>query len=381
MAIGSPTAGHPLPPVTTASSSVFIATFGVVFALIAFFLVFDTFVARIDKNEAHSRALGAYNEGARLFGKGLYDDAAEQFSTAASMDRENIKYRVALARATLRQGDTETAQTLLRSILQQDPTDGSANVLLARVLIKEGRIDEGIAYYHRAVYGRWREGEPGSSLDARFELINLLAGTGAKQALLAELLPIQDQSLDDVALRDSIGYLFLEAGSPSRAATVFHQVLARDAKNVRAYAGLGEASLALGNYAGAENQLERALRLAPHDTAIAQRRDVARELTELDPSARGLRLSERYQRARSVLLLTLQTVARCPLDSAASATAAMADAALGKQPGTTGDALDDVVQTDLAMAQRLWQVRPVACVSLRTSREKALGLLQDALAR
>lgn len=381
MVIGTSATGRAPLPANKASVSVFIGTFAVVLALIAFFLVFDTFVARIDTDEAQSRALSAYKDGTRLFSSGKFDDAAEQFSTAAAMDRGNIAYRVALARVTLRQGDMETAQTLLRSILQQDPTDGSANVLMARSLVKQGQIEDGIAYYHRAVYGRWRAGEGGSSLQTRFELINLLATTNAKQALLAELLPIQDQSLDDLTLRDSIGYLFLKAGSPARAADVFDQVLLKDTKDVRAYTGLGEASLALGNYDAAESQLARAVRLSPHDAAIAFRRDLAHNLAELDPSARGLRLSDRYERAREMLLLTVQTVARCPLDSVASAAAAVADSALGKSPGQSGDALDDFAQENLAIAQRLWKSRPVGCVSQSTPKQRALAMLQDELAR
>lgn len=376
----SPSRASPV-TVNTASPSVFIATFGVVLALIAFFLVFDTFVARIDKDEARSRAADDYQEGMRLFDSGKFDDAAEQFSTAAAMDRENIVYRIALARVMVREDDIETAETLLRSILQQDPTDGAANQLLAQVLVKQNHTEEAIAYYHRAVYGRWRAGERGSSLQARFELINLLAATGASKALLAELLPIQDQSLDDLTLRDHIGFLFLEAGSPERAADVFRQVIQKDAKNAHAYTGLGEASLALGNYTSAESQFARAARLSPHDTTIAVQRDVARNLAQMDPSIRGLRLRDRYQRARGLLLLTVQTVARCPLDSAASATAAAAVSALGKSQGASGDALDDLVQADLATAQRLWQLRPVACLSLSTPKEEALAMLQDALAR
>ncbi|MEO7218586.1 MAG: tetratricopeptide repeat protein, partial [Gemmatimonadaceae bacterium] len=171
------------------------------------------------------------------------------------------------------------------------------------------------------------------------------------------------------------------AGSPSRAADVFHQVIQKDAQNARAYTGLGEASLALGNYAVAETQFARAARLSPHDTAVAVRRDVARSVAQMDPSIRGLRLRDRYQRAHDILLLTVQTVARCPLDSAASATAAVAVSSLARSPGESGDALDDLVQTDLTTAQTLWQLRPVACVSLSTPKEKALALLQDALAR
>ena len=381
MAVGTPPSRASPVTVNTASPSVFIGTFGVVLGLIAFFLVFDTFVAHIDKNEAQSRALNDFQEGMRLFDRGQFDAAAEQFSTAAAMDREKIVYRVALARVMVREGDILTAETLLRSILQEDPTGGAANQLLAQVLVKQRKTGEAIAYYHRAIYGQWRSGESGSSLQARFELINLLAATGAQEALLAELLPIQDQSLDDLTLRDHIGFLFLEAGSPSRAADVFHQVIQNDTKNARAYTGLGEASLALGNYALAESEFARAARLSPHDTTIAVQRDVARNLARMDPSIRGLRLTDRYQRARDLLLLTVQTVARCPLDSAASAAAATAVSALAKSQSGSGDALDDLVQADLVAAQRLWKSRPVLCVSPSTPREKALAVLQDALAR
>ncbi len=367
--------------VPTASSSAFIGTFGVVVALIAFFLVFDAFVARIDTEEARSRALSDYREGTRLLAAGRLGDAAEQFRTAASMDRENLTYKVALARATVRQGDTETAQGLLVSILQQDPTDGAANVLMARVLVEQQRLDEAIAYYHRAVYGRWRAGEGGSSLQARFELIDLLARIKARKELLAELLPIQDQSPGDVTLRDHIGFLFLLAESPARAGDVFRQVLRKNPKDAKAAAGLGEASLALGEYDNAENQLATAARLSPGDTAITGRLELAHDLAGMDPSRRGLRLTDRYQRTRRFLLLTVQTVARCPLDSAASAVAAAADSALGRAPIKSGDALDDIVQADLALAQRLWGLRPTACVAETSPDDKALALLQAALAR
>lgn len=367
--------------VPTASSSAFIGTFGVVLALIAFFLVFDTFVARIDTQEARSRALSDYREGTRLFAGGQLDDAADQFRTAASMDRGNLMYQIALARVTLRQGDTETADGLLRSILQQDPTDGAANVLLARVLVKQRRMEDAIAYYHRAVYGRWRTGEGGSSLQARFELIDLLAATNARKALLAELLPIQDQSLGDLPLRDHIGYLFLSAESPARAADIFHQVIRKDPQDAKAYAGLGEASLALGEYSDAESQFARAARLSPRNAAVTGRLELARALVGMDPSRRGLRLENRYERTISLLRLTLITVARCPLDSAASAAAAVADSALGRPRGQNGDALDDVVQADLVLAQRLWGLRPAACATESSPEEKALALLQDGLAR
>lgn len=364
-----------------ASASVFIGTFGAVLALIVFFLLFDTFVARIDQAEARSRALSDYREGMAFLAAGRVNDAADQFRTASAMDRNNTVYEIALARAVLRQGDIGTAEQLLRSILQRDPTDGVANVLLARVLVGQRRIEDAIAYYHRAVYSRWRSAEGGSSVQARLELIDLLASTKAREQLLAELLAIQDQPLGNSAQRDHFGYLFLIAGSPSRAAEAFRQAVRANPQDFHAYAGLGEASLELGEYATAASQLTKAKRLAPGDTTVADRLAIAHVLAALDPSLRGLRLKDRYERSRSLLRLTLETVARCPLDSVASASAVVADSALSAVRSGDPSTLDELFDRDVSLAQRLWNLAPAQCDSRSSIYGRALALLDAKLAR
>ncbi len=359
----------------------FVGTFGAVLALIVFFLLFDTFVARIDQAEARSRALSDYREGMTFLAAGRVNDAADQFRTASSMDRNNTAYEIALARAVLRQGDTENADQLLRSILQRDPTDGAANVLLARLLVGQRRIEDAIAYYHRAVYGHWRSAESGGSVQARLELIDLLASTKAREQLLAELLAIQDQPLGNSAQRDHFGYLFLIAGSPSRAAEAFRHAIRANPQDSHAYAGLGEASLEMGEYATAASQLTKAKRLAPGDTTVADRLAIARVLAALDPSLRGLRLKDRYGRSRSLLRLTLETVARCPLDSAASAYAAMADSALSAVHSGNPSTLDELFDRDMSLAQRLWNLAPAQCDSRSSIDGRALALLDAKLSR
>ena len=55
-----------------------------------------------------------------------------------------------------------------------------------RVLVKEGKVEPAKSYYHRAIYGLWPRGAADDRTTARFELIDLLASTDAKQELLAE---------------------------------------------------------------------------------------------------------------------------------------------------------------------------------------------------
>ncbi len=371
--------------VPTASTTAFLGTFGVVFALIAFFLVFDTFLARIDSAEASSRAAGEYKAGMRLSLAGEVDEAADRFRTAASMDRTHPAYSVALARALLAQGKYVAAERLLETILQNDPTDGAANVLMARVMVKENRIEEAKAHYHRAVYGRWRAAEGGSSMEARFELIELLASMQAKQELLAEILPIEDQSLDDLDLRNRIGSLFLVAGSPARANEVFREVIRKRPDDARAYAGLGAAAMALGNYRAAEDNLTRALRLAPNDSAGIAQLDVARALLALDPMRRGLRLSDRYDRSSRLVQLTSAEVSRCSADitarAAAAAASAAADSALRPARRQSEARMNDAIEENLSESQRLWAMRPAQCRQGTSPDSRALTLIQERLAR
>lgn len=387
-----PPIGVPVAPMATgggpARASVFVGTFGVTIAAIMFLLVFDTFLARIDSTEASSRAVSEYQDGLRLEragGAAGLQQAEEHFRTAASMDRQNPSYSLALANVLLIQGQAEDAETLLLAILQREPTDGAANMLMARALVRENRIAEAKAYYHRAVYGRWPGGDGGGggggSKQARFELIDLLARTRSRQELLAELLPIQDQSLDSLDLRVHIGQLFLLAGSAARAGDVFRGVLHRRPDDAAAYAGLGESALALGDYRRAQGDLSRAARLAPNDSAVEARLDLVDALLALDPDRRGLKLADRYDRSRQVLQLTAASVGLCRSDSAVHAAVFSADSLLRLPVRHAAAAMNDGVDENLALAQRLWVMRPQSCPVGTTPDERALALLQDRLAQ
>ncbi|MGK2960614.1 MAG: tetratricopeptide repeat protein [Gemmatimonadaceae bacterium] len=365
----------------TATPAEFLVTFGVIIGLIMFFLAFDGFLARIDREEATSRAAGAYEEGKRLAAAGELDEASDRFRAATWMSRENTMYSLALAQSLLAQEKNPEAKRILDRVLQRDPTNGRANVLIARDLLADGRVEEAKAHYHRAVYGRWPEGENGSGLEARFELIELLARTDARKELLAELLVIQEQSFDNLDRRKNVGRLFLVAGSPERAAEVFSQVIQHRPRDAQAIGGLGEAALALGNYSRAEENLARAARLAPGDSTVADRLELARARRGLDPLVRGLRLSERYERSHRVLLATEQLLSRCALDSASAREVATADSLLRLPARRDAAGIDDAAEIHLSVAQRLWAIRPSGCTPGVRPEDRALVLLQDRLAR
>lgn len=350
-------------PATTPSSSArqFLRTLTLVALAIMGVFALDTFLANMEGSESHAEAVRLYAEGQHLLDQGKNDDAVSRFADALAIERTNREYQLALARAELAAGQLAQAETTLGGILLADSTGGPANLLMARVLVKQGKIPEAISYYHRAVYGTWPSDAEANQLKVRFELIDLLAQYNRKEELLGELLAVQDQAPDDVATRLRIGGMFLEAGSPSRAADVFEQLLkertsaTQPAETAAAYAGLGEADFARGDYRAAANDFSAAVRLNPQDQASAQRLDLSNRVLMLDPARRGLDQAERFRRSRELLDMTVHALEACsnPPDLEPARKSLAARVPAGK--------LDSAAEADLDLAEQLWQARTAAC--------------------
>jgi len=140
-----------------------------------------------------------------------------------------------------------------------------------------------------------------SELKARFELTDLLSHQNSRAALLAELLPLQNEAPDDDATRKKLGNLFIAAGAPARAAPILRDILRRRPGDAEAHAGLGSAEFALGNYRMAQTEFVTALRLRPNDGDTRKSLDLCSLVLELDPARRGLSPDEQY--ARSLTLV------------------------------------------------------------------------------
>ena len=145
--------------------------------------------------------------------QGRSADAIEHLNDAVSIERDNREYRLALADALLAAGRFGDAESTLDDLLQQDSTDGATNLMMARVMVREGKVTQGISYYHRAIYGRWTSKPAENRVAARFELVDLLVQQNDKEDLLAELLPLQEEAPRDLATREKIGHLFIVAGA------------------------------------------------------------------------------------------------------------------------------------------------------------------------
>ncbi len=336
----------------------FLGTLSLVFLAIAAIFAADMFLAGMERKESRIEAARLFREGQAALARGDDAQAIDRIKDAIAMERGNRDYLRTLAQAQLAAGKTDDAEATLTDLLQSDSTDGLASLIMARVMAKEGRFEEAVSYYHRAVYGQWGQDAAANQLHARFELIDLLAEHNSKEELLAELLPVQDQPPGDLKLRTRLGQLFLQAGSAPRAAVMFRGVLHDDPGNADAYAGLGAAEFAQGQYRAAQRDFGNALRLSPENQAARKSLDLANELMTLDPTLRGLGEEERYRRSLKLVEMTESEASQCAGANPPAELKDLLDAAAKAQKARLSAARQsDAADSNLDLAEKLWAAR------------------------
>jgi tetratricopeptide (TPR) repeat protein len=211
-------------------------------------------------------------------------------------------------------------------------------------------------------------------VEARTELVELLAREGLKKDLLAELIPLQDEVSGSPSSEMRIARLYLFAGSPARAVDLYHQVLSEAPDNVDAQAGLGEAEFARGNYRTARADFRAALRLK-QDDAIRRKLDRTNEVLALQPIRRDLNSHERYRRSLEVLHLALASLIQC---TGATRAAGIADqinqvqAALSRRVRPAEES--DAAESNVDLAERTWDLRKLQCGTAVTENDQILEL-------
>ncbi|HEX5072989.1 MAG TPA: tetratricopeptide repeat protein [Gemmatimonadaceae bacterium] len=364
-------------PAAPTGTLTFLMTSGAVLASIAALLVFDLWLARIDARESRLQASHLFEDGRTLLARGRTTQAVDRFASAQALERHNVRYGVALAEALLANGRANEAEAQLRGVLGRAETDGPANLVMARVLAREGMPDEAKAFYHRAIYGNWSADSSGQRLHARLELIDLLVRRDAKQELLAELLPLQETDTGSVELRRRLGHLFILAGSPGRALPLFRALLRRDSDDGDAYAGMGEAALLMGNFRTARADLTLATRLLPDSGRYAAVIQVADTALALDPTARGISRSTRYARSRAILQLTID--AACEQSAAIRQLSDSARLLMTAPPDTSRSESTEEADRLLDLGSALWAKVESRCGIGNSPVARAVALIQEKL--
>jgi tetratricopeptide (TPR) repeat protein len=297
-------------------------------------------LARAYHEAQHRRAQEQFQLGEAAASAGRAAEALESYRAALMLERDNDTYRRALAISLIGLRRTAEAETHLGQLLADDPVDGEANLLLARIAASRGAFTETEAFYQRAIYGRWTTEPAARRLATRFELIEWLIQVGARVPARAELLRLQVELPDVPFLQRELARRLLALGQPVQAADILRRELARR-PDASVAADLVKVELAAGRLPEARDAARRAVSLDPRDRVTRARLEEIAGVLALDPTAPRLSAVERFRRSQRLLRRVRRDLEPClgklgpnvPLDLAGAI--ALADALLADPQATS----------------------------------------------
>jgi tetratricopeptide (TPR) repeat protein len=283
----------------------------IVFILLIFlFIVTGIAVGRYHAMEKRL-ALDWSGRGLAALKAGQGHAALIDFRNALAYSRDNPMYQLWLAESLAATGRIPEARTYLVSLRERDPGNGPVNLELARLAAQEHNVEQAVEYYHDAVYCEW-EGDPVvERRSVRLELVNFLLVSDQKEAARAELIAIEGNLPPTPKLQIQVGKILMTANGYDDALRLFRQALNESPRSAEALAGAGECYFRTGRYAEAEYYLNRSLRQDAKMTQVADMRDTARAVLDLDPFARRLSEEQRTQRAQHDLDQALSRLHDC----------------------------------------------------------------------
>lgn len=340
-------------------------TYTLTFLALILLFVATGFLARSYRAQRQHRAEHHFDQGQRLQAQGHEAAALAQYRAALSIAGANPRYELALTLVLVDLGRLQEAQSHLQELLTQDPTNGQLNLTMARIAAAEEQTDDAITYYHRAIYGLWPDDPLDRRIKVRFELVDYLSRNGMRQQLLPALAQLQSDLPDDPDMQMRVAGMFADAAAPRQAADLFRQVIKARPRDGAAYAGLGTAQFAMGDYVAAQGTLKRAVALKTDNGDVKAHLSWVDEYLRLDPTRERLSGAERYRRSRHLLELALSSVDECLRTTQAETPAALVQLAdhanelLKAHPRMAQR--DEATDAALSTAEHLWDSRQALC--------------------
>jgi predicted Zn-dependent protease len=164
-------------------------------------------------------------------------------------------------------GKGEEAAGFYRRAVAADPNRFEAHLSLGLLLARQGKLEEARGELQTATGLDPGDAGPGAKARAWRALaqIDRNANPGDASNDLLEALKLSSETPDDTLLAAELAE---KAGQPDAAETAYRRLLARDAGNVAANAGLAHVLMGRKEYAEAEKLLRAALEKAPNDPAM-----------------------------------------------------------------------------------------------------------------
>jgi tetratricopeptide (TPR) repeat protein len=287
------------------------AFLGVIFTVLILLFVITGFAVRFYHRLERGLAQDWSSRGEAELKAGNAGAALADFRNALFYWQDNALYRLRLAQALAATGRLQQASAYLLNLREREPGNGTVNLELARLAVRQHDVSEALRYFHDAIYGEWDTDAVGRRRAVRLELVEFLLDTGQKAAARAELIALAADLPPDAELHTKAGTLLLDVGGYDDALRLFHQALAVDPHFAPALAGAGECYFQMGNYAEAERYLARAVQHDSRLTRAAEMLHTAQAVVNLDPFYRRLGNQERARRARQAFDQAMTRLEAC----------------------------------------------------------------------
>ncbi len=291
-------------------------------------------------------------------GAGNVAGAAEEYRKALLFLPDEQEYRLSLSIALIELGKLDEAETHLQELLDTDPTNGTINLMLARVAERRHKTTEAIDYFERAVYGYWPPNKIPIRHAARWELVSLLANEKRRTEVVGELLQLYANSPNDPKERSKIGFMLLHYGAVSDATNVFHDLVRDSPRYVEGYYGLGKAYLESGDYTAARTEFQYAARLDAADRDAQSLLVLTNTILSMDPMLPRLSSIDRVRRSRALLDRIITYLQTC---AAANAPVPQNLADAKTLGGSDYQDLDQYLNQLQDASQQLWKTRSAVC--------------------
>jgi tetratricopeptide (TPR) repeat protein len=260
----------------------------------------------------------------------------------------------------------QEAAVYLNALWEREPGNGRINLLLARVLARQGAVQAALDHYHAAVYGVWDGNGAVEGRRARLEMVRYEIRLGRYNDARAELLIAASNDASTGALME-VAALLAQAHAPADALHIYRELARRRPAPVQALEGAGQMAMILGRYRTAREYLQRALDEATPAHPLADRAAaeqnlrIAQAVMAVYPSP-SLPERERLARVERALRLAQRRYLRCEASAPGNALLAPvaprwqrmrqppAIASLQSNPQLEEDAMQLVYDTESAAA-------------------------------
>ncbi len=189
-------------------------------------------------SKASQEMKAAVEEGNRLLGEKKYAEARAQYQKALAAVPENPALLKGIAQTYHGEGDRAKAVETLRKVQQLDPNDVENKVLLASLLLEDGKLEEG-------------------------------------QGILDQLSP---GSVKDPAIYINLGILFMNKSNSPQAQSYFTKAIEVDPSKADGYYYRGRSYLNAKKNAEAKADFKKYLELAPDGSEAKEVREILQTL-------------------------------------------------------------------------------------------------------